>query len=201
MSKTRCEKKWIPESWFFEYFFNFVKQPNEKLLKLKLSIMKKFCMIALALVMTTGAFAQKMWLGGTAAVSASGTATLNINPTFGYFITEDISVEGELGLSFGSNRANYGLTVVGRYWLPISEKLSYTPGLSLGFGVAHDSYWDTTTSNFNIAIKLGSFHYKLNDKWMLGANFSSFTLNDLGGGNYTYFSLGTSTTISVNYFF
>lgn len=163
--------------------------------------MKKFCMIALALVMTTGAFAQKMWLGGTAAVSASGTATININPTFGYFITEDISVEGELGLLFGSNRANYGLTVVGRYWLPISEKLSYTPGLSLGFEVAHDSYWDTTTSNFNIAIQLGSFHYKLNDKWMLGANFSSFTLNDLGGGNYTYFSLGTSTTISVNYFF
>lgn len=163
--------------------------------------MKKLCMILLALVMTTGAFAQKMWLGGTASVSASGTATLNMAPTFGYFLAENISVEGKLGLTFGSNLGKYGLTATGRYWLPINEKLSYTPGISLGFGITHDSYWDSTTTNFDFAIQLGSFHYKVNDKWMLGANFSSFTLNDLGGGNYTYFSLGTSTTISVNYFF
>ena len=64
-------------------------------------------MIMLALVMTTGAFAQQMWLGGTASVSASGSATLNVAPTFGYFITENISVEGNLGLTFGSGVGTY----------------------------------------------------------------------------------------------
>lgn len=163
--------------------------------------MKRLCMIMLALVMTTGAFAQQMWLGGTASVSASGSATLNVTPTFGYFITENISVEGNLGLTFGSGVGTYGLTAVGRYWIPINEKLSYTPGLALGYKLTHNSNLDINVSDFNFAVHIGSFHYKVNDKWMLGANFSSFSLNNIGDGNRTTFSLGTSTTISVNYFF
>ena len=94
--------------------------------------MKKLCMIMLALVMTTGAFAQKMWLGGTGSLSASGSASLSLVPTFGYFLTEDISVEGRLNLAFNSSNIGVGVTAIGRYWVPINDKLFYTPGLSFG---------------------------------------------------------------------
>lgn len=163
--------------------------------------MKRLCMIVLALVMTTGAFAQKMWLGGSASFTASGSARVALVPTFGYFVTEDISVEGQLGLSFGSSSSSYGLTAVGRYWLPLTEKLSYTPGLSLGFDLTKYDYVDGLRSQFDMVFQLGSLHYKVNEQWMLGANFCTFSLNDLFGGMATSFGLSTSSTISVNYFF
>lgn len=164
--------------------------------------MKKLLMVVLALAMTTGAFAQKMWIGGTGSLSASGSASLSLVPTFGYFLTEDISVEGRLNLAFNSSNIGIGLTAIGRYWLPINDKLFYTPGLSLGF--SHTSYTNGSnykTSSFDLGLQVGSFHYKINDAWMLGANFSSLSVNNLGKGNTAKFNLTTSTNISVNYFF
>lgn len=163
--------------------------------------MKKLAMIILALAMTTGAFAQKMWVGGSASFSASGSASIHLAPTFGYFVTEDISVEGRLNLAFTSSTNTFGLFAIGRYWIPITGKLSYTPGLLLGFDWTSSTHSSYNDSSFDFGVQIGSFHYKVNENWMLGANFSSFTLNDIGDGSYTHFNLTSATTISVNYFF
>ena len=168
----------------------------------KTTFMKKLLMVMLALAMTTGAFAQKMWIGGTGSLSASGSASVSLVPTFGYFLTEDISVEGRLNLAFNSSNIGVGLTAIGRYWLPINDKLFYTPGLSLGF--SHTSYTNGSnykTSSFDLGLQVGSFHYKINDAWMLGANFSSLSICNVGKHNNAKFNITTSTNISVNYFF
>lgn len=166
--------------------------------------MKKLLTIIATLAIATGAFAQenKMWLGGSASFSASGTATVSIAPTFGYFVTDDISVEGTMALGFGSHHGSYGINAAGRYWLPIGNTpLVYTPGITLGLDIDHYSNLDHTTTDFGFGIQLGAFHYRISPKMSVSANLCGFSLRSIGNNNTTNFSLTTATTLSLNYFF
>ncbi len=182
--------------------------------------MKKFLMIIAALAVATGAFAQqqeqaggevkqtkeagagRMWLGSAVSFSASGAASINITPTFGYFVADNISVEGTLGLGFGSYHGHYGLAATGRYWLPIEDTpLVYTPGVRLGFDIDHYSNIDTTYTDFSFGVQLGSFHYIINPSLSVSGNICGFSLSNIGKANSTSFDLTTTTTLSLNYFF
>ncbi len=163
--------------------------------------MKKLCMILAALAMTTGAFAQQMWVGGSLNLSAtSNTHNLYIRPSFGYFVADNISVEGTLGLDFNNAFNDYGLVAVGRYWMPVSNGISYTPGLAMDFRVRDYEYADSTF-NFGLELQLASFNYSINDRWGVTANFCSLNFGSLFDNAYVNFVLSTSTTLAVRYFF
>lgn len=162
--------------------------------------MKKLCLILAALALSTGAFAQKMWVGGTAAITAhSGASSFNFAPEFGLFVTDDISVEAGLGVGFGKSINNFAADVVGRYWLPMAKGLSYTPGVGLGFGRAsvsgHGTNW------FDLNFYLGAFDYQFNENWAVGANFCSLQFGNIFNDFTPSFELSTNTTITVKYCF
>lgn len=163
--------------------------------------MKRLSMILVALVMTTGAFAQKMWVGGSLNLSAtSNTHNIDIRPSFGYFVTEDISVEANLGLDFNNLYDDYGMVAVGRYWLPLTDAITYTPGLALDFNLRDNSYADADF-NFGLGLQLGAFNYAIDGNWAVSANFCSLNFNRLFNDAYMNFDLSTSTTLTVRYFF
>ncbi len=169
--------------------------------------MKRFLMIIVALALASGAaFAQqqkgKMWIGSSVSFSAQGSANVNIAPTFGYFLADNISVEGTVDLGFASRYGHYGLSALGRYWLPIENTpLVYTPGARLGFGIEHYSLLDQTITDFSFGVQLGAFHYVINPSLSVSANLCGFTLSSIGKDNATSFNLSTTTTLSLNYFF
>lgn len=165
--------------------------------------MKRFCMVILVLALASSAFGQKMWVGGSFSLNAgTGSSNLSVVPEFGYFVADDISVEGTLNFNFGNNLSRYGLNAVGRYWLPIVDGvLTYTPGLQLGFDLRHYSNLDTTNFDFDVALQLGSVSYTLGQGWSLGANFCTLSFADLFDSSVTSFSLSTSTTFVVRYEF
>ncbi len=162
-------------------------------------------MILLALAMTTGAFAQKMWVGGSLSLSAtSNTHNLDLRPSFGYFVAEQISVEGNINFDFNTTTNNYALVAVGRYWMPITDAVSYTPGVALDFNVVdYDNDYSSLKTDFafGIGLQLGAFNYAVNDNWAVTANFCTLNLNRLFDDAYVNFGLSTSTTLTVRYFF
>lgn len=163
--------------------------------------MKRLLTIIFALAMTTGAFAQKMWVGGSLNLSGvSNTINVDIAPSFGYFITEEISVEGNLGFNFKDLYDDYGLAAVGRYWLPLTDVITYTPGLVLDFNLRDNSIGDSAF-NFGLGLQLGSFNYAIDGNWAVAANFCSLNFNRLFNDAYVNYNLSTSTTITVRYFF
>lgn len=162
--------------------------------------MKKLCLILAALALSTGAFAQKMWVGGTASVVAlSGATSINVAPEFGLFVADDISVEAGLGAGFGKSINNFAANVVGRYWLPMADGLTYTPGVGLGFGRASVSGYGTNW--FDLNLYLGAFNYQFNENWAVGANFCSLQLGDMFGDFTPAFELSTNTTFTIKYCF
>lgn len=166
--------------------------------------MKKLCLIIAALVLSTGAFAQKKWVGGATSISAaSGVAAFEFSPEFGYFVTDDISVEVGLGFGFASSINAFATNVTGRYWVPVTDNLTYTPGLGLGFthGSADVGIATVKSSVFDVNFYLGAFNYAINDRWAVGANFCSLKLGNIFDHFTPSFGLSSSTVVMVRYCF
>lgn len=162
--------------------------------------MKKFCLVVLALTLVSGAFAQDKWVGGsTSIVATDGSSSFDFVPEFGIFLTDAVSLEAGLGFGVASHHKAFSANVVGRYWLPLTNKLSYTPGVGLGFG--HDNIAGLKVNSFDLNLYLGALNYQLNNKWAAGVNFCSLRLHNIFDHLTPAFALSSSTTVTVKYCF
>lgn len=166
--------------------------------------MKKLCILLVALALSVGASAQKKWVGGSTSISAaSGASAFEFSPEFGYFVTDDISVEVGLGFGFASSINAFATNVTGRYWVPVTDKLTYTPGLGLGltYGSVDVGIDAVKLSVFDVNFYLGAFNYAINDRWAVGANFCSLKLGNIFDHFTPSFGLSSSTVVTVRYCF
>lgn len=153
--------------------------------------------------------------------------TFNFSPKFGFFVTENIAVGAQLGVSTSKNdnggngttspstiTKNNGFNggVFGRYYFIPAAKFSPFANLGFGFGsnkVTTDSkFGGTTTSSegknqsINAGLGLG-FNYFVAPNWALEATWAglSYTSNDNGGSGATKtntFGLNANTS-SINF--
>ncbi len=176
--------------------------------------MKKIFFIVLASIMSTSVFAQKMWVGGSLDYSlshkwtdyASSVSTLfTITPSFGLFVTDNISVDGTIELGFSNKYHKFGFAVEGLFWVNINNRLSYTPGVAMFYD--HIKYNNSGVADDNHlypSLKIAKFNYKLNEKFSVGLEACSLDLfnSELNSNENLYeFKLSTDAKITLRYFF
>lgn len=162
--------------------------------------MKKLCLIVMAIALSTGAFAQKMWVGGSTAIVASeGSSSFELAPQFGIFLTDAFSLEAGLGFGTASKVNTLAANITGRYWLPLSGNLSYTPGV--GLAMNHGNVGGLKDTWFDLNLYLGALNYQFNSKWAAGVNFCSLRLGNVFNNLRPSFSLSSSTVVTVKYCF
>ena len=124
--------------------------------------------------------------------SNSEALFLSINPSVDYFLQENLSVGGSVGLATaladGPDLMILALRVRAGYNIPMSEKITVWPQLSLGLGHADFGLADTTF--FEVAIN-APFLYHVSPHFYIGAGPGLTTLL----GDDTSVTLGGSTVI------
>ena len=153
--------------------------------------------------------------------------SFNFNPKFGYFVTENIAIGAQIGVSTTKkDDGNNGTTtpnvttktndfnggIFGRYYFMPSAKFSPVANLGVGFGtskVTNDTrFGGVTTSSegkgntVNAGLGLG-FNYFVAPNWALEASWAGLTYdtNDNGGSGATKtntFGLNANTS-AINF--
>ena len=166
--------------------------------------MKKLCILLVALALSVGASAQKKWVGGGLdATFNKNASSFYIAPEFGYFVADNISVEGAVGLGFASGLTDYKAAATARYWFDATDDICYAPGvrLELNHGVVDvlgETYGKT---GFDVVLQLGVFDYEITPNWSVRFNFCDLSLNRLFDKPQAQFSLKTEGSVAIKYYF
>lgn len=165
--------------------------------------MKKLCILLTTLALSLGAFAQEKWIGGGfGGTVVKDASSFYIAPEFGMFVTDNISVEGNLGLGFSSSLSDYKLVATCRYWFDREDDICFNPGVSLelNHGVIKGlkKYCQT---GFDVRFQLCSFDYKIAPDWSVRVNFCELSLNSLFKNPQAKFSLKTEGSVVIKYHF
>jgi opacity protein-like surface antigen len=124
--------------------------------------------------------------------SNSEALFISINPSADYFLQENLSVGGSVGLattlSDGADLLVVALRVRAGYNIPMNEKITVWPQLGLGIGHADIGIADTTF--FEVAIN-APFLYHIAPNFYIGAGPGLTTIL----GDDTSVTLGGSTVI------
>lgn len=166
--------------------------------------MKRICLVIAFLAISTGAFAQKMWVGSAlAGTIEKSRSSLYVAPEFGYFITDNISIEGGIGLGRTSDLTNLHFNATGRYWFSVTDDINYNPGvcLQINHGIAEvlgDKY---TNTGVDVLFQVGSFDYTITDDWSVRLTFCQLSLNSLFDNPNAEFSIKIESAVTVKYYF
>lgn len=166
--------------------------------------MKRICLVLAFLAISTGAFAQKMWVGGAlAGTIEKSRSSFYVAPEFGYFITDNISIEGGIGLGRTSDLTNIHFNATGRYWFSVTDDINYNPGvcLQINHGIAEvlgDKY---TNTGVDVLFQVGSFDYTITDDWSVRLTFCQLSLNSLFDNPNAEFSIKIESAVTVKYYF
>lgn len=161
--------------------------------------MKKIIIIAATALISFSSFAQKAGelyvegaLGlGFGNVSTSHTVLDHTNksssnsfyfdfaPAVGYFVIDNLAVNGMLGVSYAGNSTALSIMPGIRYYLQLVDKIYYTPGLDLR--VALNLYGGQenikTSASYGLGASLGAFEYRPVKHIGVFANCLSFNYN------------------------
>ena len=175
--------------------------------------MKKYItllVMAMALLTTT-ANAQKKgesYVGGNlkVALSASGsngymsTGTyFGIAPGFGHFIADNVKVGGEIAYEVSSNAHVIAISPNIAYYLPITNKLYYTPEVCIGGGVG--IYSGYVASIFSLTLNLATFECKPTESMGVAISLINLNYNLIDRTNSINVNALYSPTVSFKYYF
>lgn len=175
--------------------------------------MKKFTILLIAAI---GAFATTVnaqekgdfYLGGTLGlgVSSSGsngymhTSTeFNIAPEVGFFVIDNLKLGAKLEYAVSSSRHTFTFAPNASYYLPIVDKLYYTPQLSIGggFGVLSGN----TQGVFDLSLNMLALEYKATDNIALSMSLVDLNYRMIGDTNKVDFHLFNTPSVGVRYYF
>ncbi|MGV9004205.1 outer membrane beta-barrel protein [Flavobacterium sp.] len=146
----------------------------------------------------TAGFAKgDLYLSGTANLSNTKTGdakndSFTISPGLGYFVTENIAIEGQLKYKSGTVDNGGGETKTSGFGVAAGAKYFWTPAsrfsLSLGANISYMSTKvefggaDGTEKEIGLNIPLG-IHYFVSDSFAITSSYGGFgyTSNDNGG--------------------
>ena len=157
--------------------------------------MKKLLTLVAALLLSTGAFAQEkgdMAVNGTAGFSLTiyggeAYAGFLLNAGFTYFVIDN------LGVSLSASiEEHFHLTPSATYFMPLTERLYYTPTVSLDFLIK-------SPIGFGISLEYAAFEYRLNDHWALNTSLGELSLA-FSGGTTVGLNINTGSALGVWYY-
>jgi hypothetical protein len=175
--------------------------------------MKKIAilLIAIAALYISPSNAQKRgdrFFGGNLrfALSSSGsngymsTGTFfGIAPEFGYLVADRVKIGGKIGYEVSSNAHAVTLTPNIAYYLPIIDRLYYTPQLNIGGGVG--VYSGYVAGIFTLDMELVSFEYRPTERTGISTSLASLNYNLIDRTNSFNFSILYSPSIAFHYYF
>ena len=175
--------------------------------------MKKFTILLIAAI---GAFATTVhaqekgdfYLGGTLGlgVSSSGSngymhtsTAFNIAPEVGFFVIDNLKLGAKLEYAVSSSRHTFTFAPNASYYLPIVDKLYYTPQLSIGggFGVLSGN----TQGVFDLSLNMLALEYKATDNIALSMSLVDLNYRMIGDSNNVDFHLFNTPSVGVRYYF
>ena len=167
-----------------------------------------FVVMAMFALTTSAQKKEQMYVGGTlgftvqnysAAGYSSSGASFSIAPEFGYFVADKIKVGAELGYSVSGGSHTLLVMPNVAYYLPIVDKLYYTPQLSIGGGVVAAS--GHANGAFALSLNLAAIEDQpvKNIAISLGLVDLSYTRANKTNGVGFYFL--TSPTVGFRYYF
>lgn len=170
-----------------------------------------FLLTTIIALSVSTANAQKkgdMYAGGNIKVTLSTSGSngymstgtyFSIAPEFAGFIADKVKIGGEISYEVSSKAHVVGIAPNVAYYLPIVEKLYYTPQLSLGgaFGV----YSGYTAGIFTMTLGIGSFEYKPIEKLGVSISLVNMSYYLIDKTNSLNLNLFSSPTIGFHYYF
>lgn len=175
---------------------------------MKKTIILLVAMTALLVSTVTAQDKGEKFIGGNLkfAVSSSGsngfmnTGTyFSVAPEFGYFIADNVKVGTKLGYEVSSNAHAITLTPNIAYYLPIIDKLYYTPQLNIGGGLGIYSGYEAGI--FALDLELASFEYKPNENWGFSTSLVNLGYSLIDRTNNVNFNILYSPSIGFHYYF
>lgn len=174
--------------------------------------MKKITLLLAVMAMFAfTANAQKkgqMYAGGTLGFGVTTNATkgysstgasFNIAPEFGYFFMDNLKVGAELayGVSGGSHSLLINPNVA--YYLPIIDKLYYTPQFAIGGGLRANS--GSTSGAFALSLQLAAIEYQPLKNMAFSLSLVNFSYSRYFKNNNVHFGFLTSPSVGFRYYF
>ena len=197
--------------------------------------MKRFLVIVVAMVLcTSAAFAQNKgdkYIGGYAGINLQSTfissgkynnisqktyiTSYGIKFEYAEFIANHVKLGVNLGYANTSNTYTYTVTIDGAYYIPICEKLYYTPGIELGAVFAQKN-GTVITSGMNVEVNIYArgigvtaniftLEFKPTEHFGISASLVSLDyiwLTYTGNSSNTInFNFGINPTVGFKYYF
>lgn len=172
---------------------------------MKKMVRKLFLLGLLAL--SSNAYAQQkgdMFVGGNigfeiATTNSISASSFTIAPEFGYFVTKNLKIGASLEYGVGLGTHVFTVNPNVAYYVPITDKLSYTPQANIHAGLgASDGY---KSGVFGFGLNFASFEYKPTNKFAITASLINFNYVYTDESHVASFDLLTSPTIGFRYYF
>ena len=174
--------------------------------------MKKitFMFVVMAMFALTSSAQKKeqMYVGGTLGLAvhtsaAKGYSNTNsmfyIAPEFGYFVADRIKVGAELGYSVSSGTHSLMLMPNVAYYLPIVDKLYYTPQFSVGGGF--DATSGHTNGVFAFSLSIAALEYQPVQNMAISLSLVDLSYSRASKVNGIGFNFLASPTVGFRYYF
>ena len=177
--------------------------------------MKKLLVLAMALFLAAGLFAQdeqeqtnenkgdtpNMWVGGEITFGSMSDLDFTFGPSFGIMVAKNMAVGGTLLFSSGNSAYEWGLEPYFRYYLPVADQFSFYGDAFFGFGGGDNDTdfdgGDYTYLDFGARVGL---QYWFVPKWSVAASTNILSYSSVN--NDGEFGAGVSfNTINFALFF
>lgn len=175
--------------------------------------MKKFTILLVAVLAMSAisASAQKkddIYVGGTLGFSVSSIssngyrssgASFSITPEVGFFVRDNIKVGASLAYSISGGTHTLLLMPNLAYYLPIVDKLYYTPQFSIGGGFG--AYSGYAAGAFALSLNIAALEYKPVENMAISMSLVNFDYTLMDSSNGISFGFLTSPTVGFRYYF
>lgn len=139
-------------------------------------------------------FGVSSWGGGG---HMSNSVSFSIAPEFGYFVADNIKIGAEVKYSTSASHSFHVMPNVA-YYLPIVDKLYYTPQFSVGGGFQNGG----DTGIFAMSFDIASLEYRPVENMALSVGLVNLDYTCAGKySNSVWFNLLTSPKIGFRYYF
>ena len=167
-----------------------------------------FVVMAMFALTTSAQKKEQMYVGGTLGLAvhtsaAKGYSNTNsmfyIAPEFGYFVADRIKVGVELAYSVSAGSHSLLLLPNVAYYLPIVDKLYYTPQLSVGGGF--DATSGHTNGAFDLILNVAALEYQPVQNMAISLSLIDLSYSRSNKVNGIGFNFLASPTVGFRYYF
>jgi hypothetical protein len=175
---------------------------------LKLKIMKRFIIVAAAIILSCGALSAQnkgdIYFGGMTCLAIQAGdggvgAGFSIQPEFGGFVADRCRLGISIGYAISGGIHSFTACPNFAYYIRLCDNVYYTPGIEAGFvmAVSGGAY-----PGLGVGLHLFSMEFRPTKHFGFTANLASVNFVALASaGSSINFDLGLNPTVGIKYYF